>query len=166
MENQIELKFKLNFLSQLCQDFCEKNTELYEVTCDEYIHLLASDIDNLEQAIDKKTEVLEFINKLETQRNEATSELASHYNIEKPKKLQSLLEALRANNEEKTALQIEKLNMILLDIVEKIQEQNKKNQFFLNKAIYSLKELKDSFTGKPTYKTYSSSGMTRSKNSY
>lgn len=57
---------------------------------------------------------------------------------------------------------MKKLNLILMDIVEKIQEQNKKNQVFLNKALISLKELKNSFSGGgKKYETYGSNGATR-----
>ena len=63
-------------------------------------------------------------------------------------------------------MQIEKLNLVLLDIVNKIQEQNKKNQVFLNRALLSLKELKDSFGGRTNYETYSSTGLAKSNLSY
>jgi len=161
MGNQLELKLKLNHLRQLWFDFSEKHTELYEITCDEYMHLLASEIDELEANIDEKTKVLGYINQLEVQRNELTNEITNHYGAEKQTKLSGFLKVLNENNEETISGEINKLNLILLDIVEKIQEQNRKNQFFLNKAIMSLKELKESFNGKPAYKTYSSSGMTK-----
>lgn len=163
MENKFELKLKLNHLRQLWHDFCEKHTELYEVTCDEYMHLLASDIDKLEETIEEKSKVLVFINTLEQQRNELTTEITKMLNAEKTEKLSEFLVLLRKHDEVDIPTEVEKLNLILLDIVEKIQTQNKKNQFFLNKAIHSLKELKESFSGKTNYNTYSSSGMTTSR---
>jgi flagellar biosynthesis/type III secretory pathway chaperone len=53
------------------------------------------------------------------------------------------------------------LNSLLIDIIHRIQEQNKKNQMFLNKAMLSLREIKQGFTGKKTYTTYGADGMTR-----
>lgn len=166
MDNQIELKLKLSYLRDMWHEFCEKHTELYELTCDEYMHLLSSEIDKLEETVELKNQLVIFINKLEQNRNQLTAEISEMYKIEKPKKLTSLLETLEANNEERVAGEIRKLNLVLLEIIEKIQEQNKKNQVFLNKAIFSLKELKDSFTGKTSYNTYSSSGMTKASNTY
>jgi flagellar biosynthesis/type III secretory pathway chaperone len=166
MENQIELKLKLSYLRDLWHEFCEKHTELYELTCDEYMHLLSSEIEKLEETVEAKNILVNYINKLEQNRNELTAEISVLYNIEKPKKLNDLIITLEANQEVAVALEIKKLNLVLLDIIEKIQEQNKKNQVFLNKAIFSLRELKDSFTGKTTYNTYSSSGMSKNSNTY
>jgi flagellar biosynthesis/type III secretory pathway chaperone len=56
---------------------------------------------------------------------------------------------------------LKNLNALLIDIVQKIQEQNKKNQMFLNRAMLSLREIKQGFTGKKTYSTYGADGMTR-----
>lgn len=166
MENQIELKLKLGLLRDLWHNFCEKHTDLYELTCDEYMHLLSSDVDQLEITVENKNTLINFINKLELDRNELAGEIATLYGIKKPEKLTNLIQILKDNKEEKIAIEIEKLNLVLLDIIEKIQEQNKKNQVFLNKAILSLRELKDSFSGKTTYNTYSSNGMTRNSNTY
>jgi flagellar biosynthesis/type III secretory pathway chaperone len=61
------------------------------------------------------------------------------------------------------AQRIDKLNLVLLDIIEKLQDQNKKNQIFLNKALLSLQELKDSFAGgEKKFKTYGANGNTYS----
>ncbi len=166
LRNDTDLQLKLNYLRDMWQEFCEKHTELYEKTCDEYMHLLSSDIDALETTVNEKKNVINYINKLEQARNEVTNEVTQFYGIDRTEKLSFLLNHLKENGENNIATQIEKLNLVLLDIVEKIQEQNKKNQFFLNKAIHSLNELKESFTGKTNYKTYSSSGMATNNNTY
>ena len=160
--NKIALKLKLDLLSTLWQEFCEKHTELYELTCDEYMHLLSSDLELLEETVDQKAKLLDLIAELENHRQEVTAEVAQLMNIETPTKLGDLLVEVKKIEELEFASRIEKLNLVLLDIIEKIQDQNKKNQVFLNKAIHSLRELKESFTGKTNYKTYSSKGMTKS----
>jgi flagellar biosynthesis/type III secretory pathway chaperone len=165
-QNKMELKLKLDLLSNLWREFCEKHTELYELTCDEYMHLLDSDIDKLDSSVEEKRLLLVSINELESHRQDITNEVSSLLKIEQPKKLAVLLDELRKNDEENFSNQIEKLNLILLDIVTKIQDQNRKNQVFLNKAILSLNDLKRSFTGKNNYKTYSSSGLTKSTNTF
>ncbi|MBT4792980.1 MAG: hypothetical protein HON90_15495 [Halobacteriovoraceae bacterium] len=166
METNLELSLKANEFRKLWHLFCERHTDLYETTCDEYMHLLASDIDLLEQTIDEKSKILIVISTLEQQRNEATNDIAKLLEVKKPEKLTEVIELLKANNFEQIAMEVEKLNLVLLDIIDKIQTQNKKNQFFLNKAIHSLRELKESFSGKTNFNTYSSSGMTKSNNTY
>lgn len=159
----IELKFALTRLVDTWRSFCELHTNLFEFTCDEYMHLLASEIDELDQTVNLKTNLLKQINTLDQTRSEVTDEIMNHFNLSnEPKKLKVLIKALRDNGENEVAKQVESMNMILLDIIEKIQEQNKKNQVFLNKAIHSLQDLRESFSGKTKFKTYSPSGNTRS----
>lgn len=157
---QFEQKLEVGRLYDLWSDFCEMHTSLYEITCDEYMHLLASDINSLEDSIQDKTKILEQINNLETRRQELSESLAASFKEEKPQKLSDLITMLTKHGEAEIAGNIEKLNLVLIDIIEKIQEQNKKNQVFLNKAIYSLKELRESFTGKKKSNTYSARGIT------
>jgi flagellar biosynthesis/type III secretory pathway chaperone len=165
-QNKMELRLKLDLLATLWREFCEKHTDLYELTCDEYMHLLSSDIDKLDEVVEEKKLLLQSINDLESHRQDITNEVSLLMNIEKPNKLSILLTKLRESDENSFSDQIEKLNLILLDIVTKIQGQNKKNQLFLNKAILSLDELRQSFSGKTKYKTYSSSGTTKSSNTF
>ena len=162
--NTMELKLKLEELSSLWRYFCEKHTDLYEATCDEYMHLLSSDIEKLDLSLALKQEIITEISTLELSRQGVITQLSSLLNIEKPLKLEALLSVLKDNNEVSMASEIEKYNLVLLDIIDKIQEQNKKNQVFLNKAILSLQTLRESFSGKKTYKTYSSLGKTSSNN--
>lgn len=162
--NKMELKLKSNELIMLWRQFCETHTQLYEFTCDEYMHLLSSEIDDLNATVEKKLKVLDVINELDAQRQQLTSEILILMDKTDNKKLSTLLEALKEQGEDGVAMQVDKLNSLLIDVIEKIQEQNKKNQVFLNKAILSLQELRENFTGKTNYKTYSSMGTTRSNN--
>lgn len=166
MQTEI-IKLKAERLRELWQEFCYKHTELYDITCDEYMHLLASDIEELEETIQQKTALIQYVNGLDDLRNELITDLGESLELGKNTKLIHLIEGLKAIGEEKQAIEIEKLNLLLLDIIEKIQEQNKKNQIFLNKALHSLNELKESFVGHKTYKTYSSNGgIARSNTGY
>ena len=161
-EQKVKLKLKADHLIDLWHEFCEKHTELYEYTCDEYMHLLASDIDQLNITLSEKKILLNEINELDRHRKEVTNEVLDLMGNEAgPQKLSHLLSCLEKTDESVAAGHIEKLNLVLLDIIGKIQDQNKKNQIFLNKAILSLKELKESFNGKTQYKTYSATGMAR-----
>lgn len=152
------IKLKCERLRALWQDFCVKHTELYDLTCDEYMHLLASEIEKLEDTIEEKKALINFVNGLDDLRDELISDLCESLGIPSQAKLGDLIECLKIAEFEQQAIEIEKLNLLLLDIVEKIQLQNKKNQIFLNKALHSLSELKASFTGNKVYNTYSSTG--------
>ena len=160
-ETELKLQLKLSYLQQLWHDFCEQHTFLYELTCDEYIHLLASDTDQLELTIQDKRTLLSEINTLDQSRNELVKEITQLMGKDKPEKLSGLIALFNDCGHTELATELGKRNLVLLDIIEKIQAQNKKNQFFLNKAIYSLKELRESFSGEKNYKTYSAKGMAR-----
>lgn len=162
-KNQIVLRLKLSELNSIWQDYCQSHSELYELTCDEYMHLLASDIESLEKTLELKGEKIEYIKSLEVKRLELLNDLneISDSKIEKISDVVSLAKVLEDQTE---TTRLEKFNALLLDIVEKIQDQNKLNQLFLNKAILSLKDLKESFSGRKTYKTYGANGVTRSNN--
>lgn len=162
MERDLKLELKLNLLADLWQSFCEKHTELYDNTCDEYMHLIASEMDELETTVQKKSEIIAEIDQYEKDRLELVTEIAEMLGIEIPEKMSELLAHEKIGKD--ISERIDKLNLVLLDIVEKIMEQNKKNQFFLNKAIHSLNELKSSFSGKANYSTYSANG-TKTNNS-
>ena len=43
-QQNIELKLKLNLLIDIWRSFCEMHTNLYEYTCDEYMHLYKNNI--------------------------------------------------------------------------------------------------------------------------
>lgn len=164
MEGAQSLKLKLaaQSLADLWQEHCSLHTNLFELTCDEYVHLLASDMDKLNETIDNKNTLIEEINSLELKRSGFVDEINELKEGEAMTKLSEVVSYLNEQKLESDATRLEKLNLILLDIVDKIQEQNKKNQVFLNKALISLKELKDSFskTGK-RYETYGANGATR-----
>ena len=164
MNTNLELNLKVNYLRTLWKEFCEAHTKLYEVTCDEYLHLMSSDMDELEISVESKGKIIELIDNLDRHRKETIKDISGMLNIEVPKNISELL----SNNDidPMAKEEVEKLNLVLLDIIEKIIDQNKKNQFFLNKAIHSLKELKDSFSGKTNYNTYSAAGVARNNNTY
>ena len=113
------IKFKCERLRSLWQDFCSKHSELYELTCDEYMHLLASEIDQLEETIEQKKALIGFVNGLDELRDELIADLCDSLEIPKQAKLADLIQSLRAAELNNEATQIEKLNLLLLDIVEK-----------------------------------------------
>lgn len=144
------------------EEFCHLHRELYDLTCDEYLTLLSSDIDKLEGMLPLKEEIIRQIGEIENERTEIIARLNTlNFSTQKITKISELLN-LFSDIEEQSAVKIlRNLNDLLIDIIEKIQTQNKKNQIFLNKAMLSLKDLKTGFSGKKAFTTYGSDGMTR-----
>ena len=163
MNDKQLLQFKLlaNDFISVWTEFCQEHTSLYDITCEEYVHLLSSDIDKLEAVVELKNNKLNTISTLDIRRKDILDSIFSIDESLKLKKVKDVVKCLKENNLLFEADQLSKLNLLLLDIIEKIQDQSKKNQLFLNKAIISLKDLKRSFTGKTNYMTYGSNGATR-----
>lgn len=161
-ENKLRFKLKTNELINVWQNFCQAHTQLYDLTCDEYMHLLESDIDSLESTLEKKNNLLEGISKLDNNRENILTELANLREKEKFIHLSDMIEELNSLGYSIESKQLNSFNALLLDIITKIQDQNKKNQLFLNKAILSLKDLRQSFSGKKNYNTYGADGTTKS----
>jgi flagellar biosynthesis/type III secretory pathway chaperone len=144
------------------EGFCHLHTELYDLTCDEYLTLLASDMDKLEGMLPLKEEIISKISELEADRTELMEKLNSSKIFGTHiAKSGDLLFAFAEMDQQASLPALKNLNSLLIDIIYKIQEQNKKNQMFLNKAMLSLREMKQGFTGKKTFTTYGADGMTR-----
>lgn len=158
---------KLHYLNVLSvwEGFCQLHKELYDLSCEEYLTLLASDIDKLEEMLPLKEEIIARISELEKERAELIEKLNSSgiYNT-KIIKAADLLTAFSEIDAANGIPALRNLNSLLIDIIQKIQEQNKKNQVFLNKAMRSLRDLQQGFTGKKTFTTYGADGVARSLN--
>ena len=159
--NIFKLKLKINELLLIWQDFCRAHSTLYDQTSEEYLHLLSSDIEKLEEIIADKNITIQLITKLDNQRKMIIEELNTEFHFENISKISEVVELTKTYLNDSEGTRLEKLNLLLLDIVEKIQDQNKLNQLFLNKAILSLQDLKNSFSGRKTFKTYGANGVTK-----
>lgn len=144
------------------EGFCQLHKELFELTCEEYATLLASDLDKLETMIPLKEEVIARIGELEKSRAHLILKLNdSNLFDAEITRAGELLEAFADIDQKSGIPALRNLNSLLVDIIQKIQEQNKKNQMFLNKAMLSIRDLKNGFAGKKTYTTYGADGLTR-----
>jgi flagellar biosynthesis/type III secretory pathway chaperone len=166
MDNRLdEKKLYYHRVLNVWEVFCQLHKELYDLTCDEYLTLLESDIDKLETMLPLKEEIISRIGELEKDRAQLIDELNSTalFSI-KISRAGDLLTAFSDLDQAAAIPAIKNLNSLLIDIIQKIQDQNKKNQQFLNKAMLSLRDVKQGFTGKKTYTTYGADGQTRSQN--
>lgn len=157
-----EKKLYYQQILSVWEGFCQLHNELYELTCEEYLTLLESDIDKLESMLPIKEEIISKIGELEKERAELIDTLnrVAIFST-KISRAGDLLAAFSEIDQATGIPALKNLNGLLVDIVHKIQDQNKKNQQFLNKAMLSLREVKQGFTGKKTYTTYGADGQTR-----
>jgi flagellar biosynthesis/type III secretory pathway chaperone len=166
MDNRMDEK-KLYYQQVLYvwEGFCRLHKDLYDLTCEEYLTLLESDIDKLETMLPLKEEIISKIGELEKERADLIEKLNTTTLFSSPIiRAGDLLSAFSKQDEQSAIPALKNLNSLLVDIIHKIQDQNKKNQQFLNKAMLSLREVKQGFTGKKQYTTYGANGQTRSLN--
>ena len=159
------LKFSDNkFMSEkyretinIWDSFCSLHSILFEKTCDEYMALLASDIDKVQEILQEKEKVVSQIQVLESKRSNLIDELNSELD-NKIKTASDLILTMKKFESKNSSDLLNRLNLLLIDIIEKIQDQNKKNQLFLNKAILSLKEMRLNLASEKRYDTYTAKG--------
>ena len=160
-----EKKLYYQSVLTIWEGFCREHKDLYDLTCEEYLTLLASDVDKLETMIPVKEEIISKIGELERDRANLIEKLNETGLFSKHiVRAGDLLDAFADIDQQNGIAALKNLNSLLIDIVHKIQDQNKKNQMFLNKAMISLREVKQGFSGKKTYSTYGADGLTRSVN--
>jgi flagellar biosynthesis/type III secretory pathway chaperone len=155
-------KLQYHQILTIWEGFCHRHKELYDLSCEEYLTLLASDIHKLETMIPIKEEIIAKIGELEIERTGVIEKLNNSGIFPHPINSSSELVKSFAEIDEISGVPaLSNLNALLIDIIEKIQEQNKKNQMFLNKAMLSIREIKQGFSGKKSYATYGADGLTR-----
>lgn len=121
-------------ITDIWKRLCEEHNDLFGVTCDEYSLLLKSELDLLDEKLVEKSQIIHRINQLENQRKsiiERINEITPNEEIDSVSKL---LEFMQTYEVEKKQKHLFRFNALLIDIIEKIQTQNKRNQLFINKA--------------------------------
>lgn len=147
------------------EGFCNLHSRMFDIACDEYLALLESNIEKLEDLLPLKEEVISKISELELERSELIEKINQSDLVASPIAKSPELILLFSDLESASGLSaLKNLNSLLIDIIEKIQAQNKKNQVFLNKAMISLRDLKRGFKGQKVYSTYGSDGRTQTLN--
>ncbi|MDH5580369.1 MAG: flagellar protein FlgN [Candidatus Heimdallarchaeota archaeon] len=157
-------------VTDLWKRFCEEHTRLFNATCDEYECLLDNDIDRLEVIIDNKQKIINKISLLEKLRKEVIENLNETIderykgllnNDRNISSIKELLIFITKFEQLKSYNHLQRFNNLLIDLIEKTQEQNKKNQLYINRAVKNLDELKKGIMGERPYKTYTSLGTTK-----
>lgn len=160
-----EKKLYYHQVLSIWEGFCSLHSQLFDIACDEYLALLASDIEKLEELLPLKEEIISKIGDLDSERNGIIEKINGSTLVSSPLlKAGDLLQLFKDIETESGVNALPNLNALLIDIIEKIQSQNKKNQVFLNKAMLSLKDLKRGFKGQKVYSTYGADGLTKTIN--
>lgn len=160
--NVEKLKMFYFRVTDIWKRFCEEHTTLFNLTCDEYSALLKSDFDKIEKVTNEKEKVIIRIKALEEVRKKVLEDINKSGLIENEiKDIGELLELMKNYEAETREKHLFRFNELLIDIIEKIQVQNKKNQLFINKAIISLREIRNDVIGEKKYSTYSSKGVSK-----
>ena len=145
-------------VTSVWKQFCEEHNELFNLTCDEYSLLLQSELELLEEKIEEKNECIKRIGTLELVRRDLIKELNELFPEKNIDSVSALLAVMSEYEVESNQKHLFRFNALLIDIIEKIQAQNKRNQLFINKALHSLQQIRLEATGKKNFSTYSSRG--------
>ncbi|TDJ09510.1 MAG: hypothetical protein E2O68_00245 [Deltaproteobacteria bacterium] len=149
------------YLTDLWQQLCEEHALLFNLTCDEYLYLLDSDLDSIEKTVAEKNGVITRIAELENIRKDYLRKInAGLKDSEKINSHQDLLKYVGKSTIEKDQKHFARFNTLLIKIIEKIKKQNKRNQIFLRKAMISLSEWKKEAFGENNFQIYNASGKT------
>lgn len=154
-----KLKIYYFQITDIWKRHCELHSELFDLTCDEYALLLESDLDNLEQKIAQKNNLINVIKANDEERNRILANIAKAYPESKIEKVTDLISFFSEFPAEAESKHLYRFNKLLIDIISKIQDQNKKNQLFINKAINSLRSIREEATGTKTVSTYNAKGV-------
>lgn len=145
-------------VTSLWKQLCEEHNDLFNLTCDEYSLLLQSELELLEEKIEEKNECIKRIGTLELVRRDLIKELNELYPGKNIDSVSTLLAVMSEYEVESNQKHLFRFNALLIDIIEKIQAQNKRNQLFINKALHSLQQIRLEASGKKNFSTYSARG--------
>jgi len=148
-------------VTDLWKKLCEAHQQLLELTFDEYSLLLGSEIEALEDKILEKEQVIKTIGLLDQARKSVISDINQTLKKNNQKTIDSvsdLIACMRELESRQNQHHLRRFNALLIDIIEKIQTQNKKNQLFINKALMSLREIREEAVGRKNYSTYNAKG--------
>ena len=153
-------------VTDLWKKLCENHSTLFDYTCDEYSHLLASDLDSLEETLIEKESIISDIKHLDTIRQDLISQVNDLFRGDATvKDVSGLIKVMESFERRNNNNHLFRFNKLLIDIIEKIKAQNKKNQFFINKALLSIKKIREDVSGTKNYTTCNSSSVAKKQDS-
>ena len=139
--------------------FCELHNQLYDATCREYQFLLSGQTEALDEHLKTKVNIINKIRDIELKRKTlivSFNSLIGNQEIKNTSELLDYIQSEKAN--EDYAKHLKKYNDLLINMIKKIQYQNKKNKMFLNKAIHNLRVIREDISGQSPLSTYDAKG--------
>ena len=131
--NTEKLKIKIYFDTViLWEELCILHKKLFDLTNEEYLELLSGQVDKLIDIIDEKSKIVKKINSVDFNRLKILNDINIDLNTPVKSYKELLLYFSDIKIEQRKSI-LKEFNNLLIDIVKKIQEQNKKNQLFLIK---------------------------------
>lgn len=154
-------------VTDLWKRICQAHTDLLDRTFDEYSCLLSSEIEELDIVQKEKALVVEYISKLDLLRKDIIDQVnvLQKENAQKPvETVSDLIVLMEKFEKENNQHHLFRFNELLIDIIQKIQAQAKKNQRFIDKAIHNLQTIREEASGQKSYQSYNAHGKsTRAK---
>jgi hypothetical protein len=153
-------------VTDLWKRLCQEHTTLLDQTCDEYTYLLGNKLEELEERIIIKQETIKRINGLESIREDVVKELNEYLVEKKIGSMSSISELIELMNQFEIVnnqKHLFRFNALLIDIISKIQVQNKNNQLFINRSLLNLKSIREDALGQRSYSTYTATGGSKSR---
>ena len=142
---------------QIWNSLCDLHKELFEITSQEYLKLLSSDVDAVEQSIKDKQIIIDKISKIDIERAKHVKMINESLNT-KIQNFFDLSDFFQDIEIEKKNGHLNKYNLLLRELIKNIQVQNKTNQQFINRAIMNLNEIKNAGSRNKSYSLYNSNG--------
>ena len=142
---------------KIWNDLCDLHKKLFELTSEEYIHLLSGNVEKVESSIKEKELLISEISTYEEKRKTIVDEIN---NVEQ-KSIDNFFQLNKYFGDleiEQNNKHLDKFNHILKEIILNIQKQNKTNQLFINKAIISLDKIKTAGSSTKNYSLYNKNG--------
>lgn len=150
--------------TDIWQRFCDEHYKIFDLTCLEYNALLKSDLDELDYIVSQKKAVIKYVEQLDTIRSELIEQINNEIDEDlKISNVSDLIAFMSIYEENRQFQHLSNYNLFLIDIIEKIQNQNQDNQVFIKKALQSIKDIKGDLLGTKKYSTYTSKGISHNR---
>ena len=158
IEMTLEQRELYKSIINLWQRLCNLHQSLLEVTTEEYTSLLSSDLEKTAEILETKKNLIKEIAKEDLIRQKLVSEILGPETLADGYKFSDLKTFFNKFEIESKGNHLNNFNLILLDTINKIKAQNKKNRFFINRAMISLDGLKLPSNINPNHSLYNKNG--------
>jgi flagellar biosynthesis/type III secretory pathway chaperone len=146
--------------TKIWSSLCKLHAELLDLSYDEFQAIKKSELERIIEITSHKDEIVSKIDKVDKARKfliQNFSETIPEVGIFE--KSHELIAFFKNNRVNEGIDHLDHFNNLLIEVIENLQDQNRKNQYFLNRAINSLEQLKADMTGSRKYNHYNAKGL-------